>query len=71
MLKKQKGRQVYVVYPVIEETEKTNLKSAIMGREALEKIFPKLKVELIHGRLKPQERENVMASFKRARLISL
>ena len=60
----KKGRQVYVVYPVIEETEKTNLKSAIMGREALEKIFPKLKVELIHGRLKPQERENIMASFK-------
>lgn len=60
----KKGRQVYVVYPVIDETEKTNLKSAIIGKEALEKIFPKLKVELIHGRLKPQERENVMASFK-------
>ncbi|MDO8746466.1 MAG: ATP-dependent DNA helicase RecG, partial [Thermodesulfovibrionales bacterium] len=61
----KKGRQVYVVYPVIDETEKTNLKSAIVGREALEKIFPELKVELIHGRLKPQERENVMASFKK------
>ncbi|OIO27453.1 MAG: ATP-dependent DNA helicase RecG [Nitrospirae bacterium CG1_02_44_142] len=64
----KKGRQVYVVYPVIDETEKTSasggLKSAIIGREALEKIFPNLKVELIHGRLKPQERENVMASFK-------
>jgi len=64
----KKGRQVYVVYPVIDETEKTSasggLKSAILGREALEKIFPNLKVELIHGRLKPQERENVMASFK-------
>ena len=35
-----------------------------MGKEALEKIFPNLKVELIHGRLKPQERENIMASFK-------
>jgi len=65
----KKGRQVYVVYPVIDETEKTSasggLKSAIIGREALEKIFPNLKVELIHGRLKPQERENVMASFKK------
>ncbi|MFZ3123006.1 MAG: ATP-dependent DNA helicase RecG [Thermodesulfovibrionales bacterium] len=61
----KKGRQVYVVYPVIDETEKTNLKSAIIGKEALEKIFPKLKVELIHGRLKPQERENIMASFKK------
>lgn len=61
----KKGRQVYVVYPVIDETEKTNLKSAIIGKEALEKIFPSLKVELIHGRLKPQERENIMASFKK------
>lgn len=60
----KKGRQVYVVYPVIDETEKTNLKSAIIGKEALEKIFPSLKVELIHGRLKPLERENIMASFK-------
>ena len=34
----------------------------------LEKIFPKLKVELIHGRLKPQERENVMASFKKGEI---
>lgn len=64
----KKGRQVYVVYPVIDETEKTNLKSAIIGKEALEKIFPKLKVELIHGRLKPQERENIMASFKKGEI---
>jgi ATP-dependent DNA helicase RecG len=64
----KKGRQVYIVYPVIDETEKTNLKSAIIGREALEKIFPNLKVELIHGRLKPQERENIMASFKKGEI---
>ena len=64
----KKGRQVYVVYPVIDETEKTNLKSAIIGKEAFEKIFPKLKVELIHGRLKPQERENIMASFKKGEI---
>ncbi len=60
----RKGRQVYVVYPVIEETGKSNLKSAIIGKEALEKIFPDLKVNLIHGRMKPQEKEGVMASFK-------
>jgi ATP-dependent DNA helicase RecG len=64
----KKGRQVYVVYPVIDETEKTNLKSAITGKEALEKMFPKLKVELIHGRLKPQEREDIMASFKKGEI---
>lgn len=60
----KKGRQVYVVYPVIEESEKSNLKSAIIGKEALEKIFPSLKIALIHGRMKPQEREAVMTSFK-------
>ncbi|MBA3070852.1 MAG: ATP-dependent DNA helicase RecG, partial [Nitrospirae bacterium] len=64
----KKGRQVYVVYPVIDETEKTNLKSAIIGKEALEKIFPKLRIELIHGRLKPQKRENIMALFKKGEI---
>jgi len=61
----KKGRQVYVVYPVIEETEKTNLKSAIIGKEAMEKMFRGLKVSLIHGRMKPREKENIMASFKK------
>ncbi len=60
----QKGRQVYVVYPVIEESEKTDLKSAITGRERLEMLFPHLKVGLIHGRMKPIEREEVMNDFK-------
>ncbi|MCE5194243.1 MAG: ATP-dependent DNA helicase RecG [Nitrospiraceae bacterium] len=60
-----KKRQVYIVYPIIEESEKSNLKSAIIGKEAIEKKFPNLKVTLIHGRMKPQEKENVMASFKK------
>ncbi len=60
----KKGRQVYVVYPVIEESEKTDLKSAIAGTEGLQKIFPYLKVGLIHGRMKPVEREDVMKEFK-------
>lgn len=58
------GRQVYVVYPVIEESEKTDLRSAITGMKAFEKIFPELNIGLLHGRMKPQEREQVMASFK-------
>jgi ATP-dependent DNA helicase RecG len=60
----QKGRQAYVVYPVIEESEKTDLKSAITGAEGLQKLFPHLKVGLIHGRMKPIEREEVMNDFK-------
>ncbi|TAL27343.1 MAG: ATP-dependent DNA helicase RecG [Nitrospirae bacterium] len=61
----KKGRQVYIVYPVIEETGKSNLKSAIIGKEALEKMFPDYKISLIHGRMKSQEKETVMAAFKK------
>jgi ATP-dependent DNA helicase RecG len=64
----QKGRQVYVVYPVIEESEKTDLKSAITGAEGLQKMFPHLKVGLIHGRMKQIEREEVMSDFKKGNI---
>jgi ATP-dependent DNA helicase RecG len=60
-----KGRQVYVVYPLIEESENSDLKSAIIGRTALEKMFPGFRIGLIHGKMKTAEREAVMASFKK------
>lgn len=60
----KKGRQVYVVYPVIEESEKSDLRSAIKGKNALEKFFPEFRVGLLHGRMKAQDREEIMASFK-------
>jgi ATP-dependent DNA helicase RecG len=60
-----KGRQVYVVYPVIEESEKTDLRSASMGKDAFKRIFPEFSVGLIHGRMKTREREQVMESFKK------
>ncbi|HEX8948521.1 MAG TPA: ATP-dependent DNA helicase RecG [Dissulfurispiraceae bacterium] len=60
----KQGRQVYVVYPVIEETDKTNLKAAITGMEAFQAKFPHLRVGLLHGRMKPTEREEVMKEFK-------
>jgi len=59
-----KGGQVYVVYPVIEESDKTDLKSAVIGAEGFRRKFPGLKVGLIHGRMKPAEREEVMKEFK-------
>ncbi|MGO9377865.1 MAG: ATP-dependent DNA helicase RecG [Dissulfurispiraceae bacterium] len=59
------GRQVYVVYPLIEESDKINLKAAITGMEALRKKFPNLKVGLIHGKLPTPEREEIMLDFKR------
>lgn len=64
----KKGRQVYVVYPIIEESEKINLKSAILGKKALEKVFPYLKIGLIHGKMKAIERETIMAAFKQGEI---
>ncbi|MEW5746562.1 MAG: ATP-dependent DNA helicase RecG [Nitrospirota bacterium] len=60
----RQGRQVYVVYPAIEETDKTTLKAAITGMEALQLKFPRLKVGLMHGKMKTAEREEVMRAFK-------
>ncbi|MBA4348693.1 MAG: DNA helicase RecG [Thermodesulfovibrio sp.] len=60
----KKGGQVYVVYPIIEESDKTNLKAAVTGMKAFQQRFPYLKVGLIHGRIKPLEREEIMKEFK-------
>lgn len=58
------GGQVYVVYPVIEGSESTDLKSAITGEKAFMGIFPDMRVALMHGRLKTAEKEAVMGGFK-------
>ncbi len=59
------GRQAYVVYPVIEESEKTDLKAAVtMHRHLSNDVFPTRRVALVHGRLKRAERDAVMAKFK-------
>jgi ATP-dependent DNA helicase RecG len=58
------GRQVYVVYPLVEESEKMDLKDATQRYEYLrDKVFPKLGVGLVHGRMKPAEKEEVMLHF--------
>ncbi len=59
-----KGRQVYIVYPLIEESEKLDLKSALEGYEAFRKIFPEREIGLVHGKMHHDERETVMARFK-------
>jgi ATP-dependent DNA helicase RecG len=59
-----KGRQTYIVYPLIEESEKLDLKSAIDGAEAFKRIFPEKKIGLVHGKMHHDERESVMAMFK-------
>lgn len=63
------GHQVYVVYPVIEENEETELKAALkMYKELSNKIFPELRVGLLHGRLDPELKDQVMRMFQKNEL---
>ncbi|HEY6338538.1 MAG TPA: ATP-dependent DNA helicase RecG [Candidatus Sulfotelmatobacter sp.] len=63
------GHQAYVVYPVIEENEETELKAAIkMYRELSGHVFADLKVGLLHGRLDPELKEQVMRMFQKGEL---
>ena len=63
------GHQVYVVYPVIEENEETELKAAIkMYRELSGKMFADLNVGLLHGRLDSELKDQVMRMFQRGEL---
>ena len=58
------GRQVYVVYPLVEESEKMDLKDATRRYEYLrDNVFPRLTVGLLHGKMKPAEKEKVMSAF--------
>lgn len=58
------GRQIYVVYPLIEESEKIDLKAATkMYEELRDNIFPKRSVGLVHGKMKPAEKDEIMKRF--------
>ena len=57
------GRQCMVVYPLVEETEKSDLAAATEGFENLEKQFNGLNVGLIHGRIKKDDKDEIMESF--------
>lgn len=59
------GRQAYIVYPLVEESEKVDLKAAIQGAEHLQRdVFPQVQVGVLHGRLSTVEKERTMAAFK-------
>ncbi len=61
----EKGRQAFIVYPLVEESEKSDLLAATEGAEQLKnEIFPESVVGLLHGRMKPAEKEEVMTRFK-------
>jgi len=63
------GHQTYVVYPVIEENEETELKAAMkMYKELSKRIFPDLRVAVLHGRMEPDLKEQVMRLFQRGEI---
>ena len=58
------GRQVYVVYPLISESEKMDLKNLEDGYELLRQVFPRYRLSMVHGRMKPADKEREMQLFK-------
>ncbi|MEZ4278122.1 MAG: ATP-dependent DNA helicase RecG [Myxococcota bacterium] len=58
-----RGEQVYVVYPLVEESEKIDLRSAIDSAEQIARSFPEARVDLVHGRLEAGERHAAMERF--------
>lgn len=61
----KQGRQAYVVYPLIEESETLSAKAAtIEAKKLQEEIYPQYKIGLLHGKLKNDEKEQIMSDFK-------
>ncbi len=61
----EKGNKVYVIYPLIEESEKLNLKAATEEWKRWQELFPDRKVLLLHGKMKDYEKQQVMEEFKK------
>jgi ATP-dependent DNA helicase RecG len=60
------GRQIYVIYPLVDDSEKVDLRAATAMADHLQaEVFPEYRVALLHGRLKPDEKDRVMGAFTR------
>ena len=57
------GRQVYIVFPLIEESEKIDLKNLEQGFEVLRQAFPEFRLSKVHGKMKPKEKDDEMQKF--------
>jgi ATP-dependent DNA helicase RecG len=65
----RKGRQAFVVYPLVEESEKLDLMDATRMAEHLQKeIFPEFRIGLLHGRMKSDEKEAVMTEVQKGKI---
>ena len=59
------GRQAFIIFPLVEESEKIDAKAAVAEHERLQRdVFPDFKLGLLHGRLKPDEKDYVMSRFR-------
>jgi len=59
------GRQAYIIFPLIEESEKLDVKAATKEHERLkEKVFPEFEIGLLHGRMKSEEKDEVLTGFR-------
>ena len=61
----EKGTQIYIVYPLITESEKIDLKNLEEGYRHITEIFPDVKAGIVHGQMKPLQKENAMQKFKK------
>lgn len=61
----KKSRQIYVVYPLIEESEKLDLKDLMDGYESICRAFPEFHIGVIHGKMRPEDKDYEMQRFKK------
>jgi ATP-dependent DNA helicase RecG len=66
--KLREGRQAYFVYPLVDESDKIALQSAIKAHETLTGVFKEFRVGLLHGRMKQEEKDAVMEEFRAGRI---
>jgi ATP-dependent DNA helicase RecG len=59
----EQGRQAYIIYPLVEESDKVDAPAAVDEHERLQRVFPNLKLGLVHGRLRADEKEAAMRAF--------
>lgn len=57
------GRQIYIVYPLIDESEKLDLKHLMDGYESISRAFPDMPISIVHGQMKPEAKDYEMARF--------
>jgi ATP-dependent DNA helicase RecG len=62
----EKGRQAYIVYPLIEESEAMDYKNLMDGYEAVSRAFPEFPISIVHGKMKPSEKDYEMQRFLKA-----